>query len=171
MVKTKKRNIIICIIATFFSIIMLVIGFVVPKLSGIEIEIESNEREATVVEVLRKDKDYLIVIEEYSCGLFVDSEAIINKEALLFLNKGDKIFFKLVKLEENILENSQIDQVFVVTLRTEKQEIITLQSYAQIEEQDIKNVKITSIIVAIIFGGISIFNFVMILKKKKQTKT
>lgn len=109
----------------------------------------------------------MIIVEEYSCKLFVESEAIFNKEVLLSLKKGDKIFFKLVKLEKNVLENPQIEQVFVVTLRTKTQDIITLQSYAQTEEKEMKNIKATSIVVAIILGGISILNLVMIFKKQK----
>ena len=168
MDNSKRKNIIVCIIAAFFSMILLFIGLVVPKLSGTEVEIDSNEIESTVVDVRQKDNDFLIIVEEYSCKLFVESEAIFNKEVLLSLKKGDKIFFKLVKLEKNVLENPQIEQVFVVTLRTKTQDIITLQSYAQTEEKEMKNIKATSIVVAIILGGISILNLVMIFKKTKN---
>ena len=169
MVKTKKKNIIICIITAFFSMIMLLLGLIVPKLSGIEVEIDPKEVESTVVEVSQKDKDYLIIVEEYSCKLFVDSNAIFNKDALLSLRAGDKIFFKLVKLDENVLENPQIEQVFVVTLRTKTQDIITLQSYLQKEKKGMENIKIITIIGAIILGGISILNLVMIFKRSKTS--
>lgn len=168
MRKSIRKNIVVCIICVFFAILVLFIGFVVSELSNTKGIVDPTEIEATVVDVVEKDNDYLVAIEEYDCKLFIKSNSVIDTETLIGLNYGDKILFRLIELGENPLENSQIEQIFVVTLRTKTQDIITLESYYKSEEQGIVNIKIICGIVAIILGSIALFNLLKIVNKKRN---
>ena len=166
----KKKNIIISFLCGLGAILMLFIGFFVPTLSSIEVNVSSMELNATTVGIEKKGNDYLITTEEYQCKLFVDSDSILDKENLLNIQSGEKIFFRIVESEENLLDNPKIEQMFVVALRTEGRDIITLESYRRNEEQGLQNIKNISIIVAIVLSFITIANTIIIFKKSKSIK-
>lgn len=171
MRKSIRKNIFMSIVFAFFAVIVLFVGLVVPELSNTEVVVNPTEIETTVVEVVEKERDYLITVEEYNCKLFVDSDSIIDKETLRSLSAGEKIFFKLIELNENPLGNPQIEQVFVVTLRTETQDIITLESYYKSAEQGMMNIRSLCIIVTIILGVISLINILKILNASEKVKS
>ena len=163
-----KKNVIFSLLFIFLAGIMLVIGFIVPSLSNTEVVVNPTEFEATVTKMEKRNGDYLITIEEYNCKLFVDVDSMVDKERTLQLNSGEKIFFRLVDLKDNPLENPQIQQIFVVTLRTETKSIITMESYALKENNSTKTIKNVCVVAAILFSGISLFNIVAIAKKTRN---
>lgn len=168
--KKFNKNAIICLICIFFMTIMLIIGLVVPKLSNTQIKINPFEFEATVVDVTEKEGDYLITLQEYDCKLFIKTAAMLDEEDISKIAEENKIFFKLPELESNPLENPAIEQIFVVTLRTETEDIITIDSYYESEKQGFQRIEIVCIICAIIAGGVAVYNILKIVRAKKAVK-
>lgn len=168
MGKSIKKNVLISVICVFFAVILLFVGVIVPKLSGTKFDIPPTEIETTVVAVEQKDKDYLITVEEYNCKLFVDFETIIDKETINDLNPGEKIFFRIIDLDENLLANPQIEQIFIVTLRTETQDIVTLESYQESEMQGLTTIRNVCIIASSILVMITVFNILKIANKSRK---
>ncbi len=166
----KKKNIIISFICGLGAILILFIGFIVPQFADVKIVVNPIEFNATIANIEKKNHDYLITTEEYQCKLFVDSDLMLNKENLLNIQSGEKIFFRIVELEENLFDNPQIEQIFVVTLRTDRQDIITLDSYEQNEKNRLQNIESLSVIGAIILSFITICNVIVIFKKQKTMK-
>lgn len=166
----KKKNIIISFICGLGAILILFIGFIVPQFADVKIVVNPIEFNATIANIEKKNHDYLITTEEYQCKLFVDSDLMLNKENFLNIQSGEKIFFRIVELEENLLDNPKIEQIFVVTLRTDRQDIITLDSYEQNEKNRLQNIESLSVIGAIILSFITICNIIVIFKKQKTMK-
>ena len=79
---------------------------------------------------------------------------------------GEEIFFKLSGVGETALEDLEIDQIAVATVRTQIEEVITLDSYQQREEQKMKTIETTGVTAAVVFGVLMLFNFYLLYKKK-----
>ena len=163
-----KKNVITSIVCFLLAVVVLFIGFIVPLFKGTQFEVEDVEREASVVEVLEDKKDYLIVTNEFSCKLFLGSNAIIDREAIENISPGEKIYFTIRKLTVNPLEHPQLEQIFVVSFRTETTDIITIESYKNTEKQSLNKIKSTCVVMASILFCVAIVNVVVSIKKSKQ---
>lgn len=162
-----RKNIFLCIICAFLAGILLFIGLVIPKMSKTKVVIAPTEIEATVVETIKQEEGYLIETEEYACKLFLDLNSIINQQALTSVVAGEKIYFKLIDLEENLLQNPKIDQIVVATFRTETEEIITEESFYGGEEKSLQTIKSVCIFGAVLLGGIAIIKFMRMMGKSR----
>ena len=168
MVKSKKKRIIICAICDFLIVLMSCIIFLIPKRPKTEDIINPTEFEATVSNIVEQDGDYLIALEEYNCKLFLETDSMISEDKILNIVSGSKIFFKVADTGENPLQNSQIEQVFVFVLRTETEDIVTLESYYAVEKKELKNIKNTCIMAIIVLCGIMLVNVIKIIKNSNK---
>ena len=169
MSNPNKRNIIICVVFGIVSIATMLIGLViVPMFDEKGIEIGEEEFEATISSVSRVDKDYLIATNEYSCKLLVGYDVLVDKRADINLSTGEKIFFKLIKLENNPLNDPQIKQVFVVALRTQTDDIVTIDSYNAKQKESFQTIKMTALIASAISGVIAVVNLIVVVKNKNK---
>ncbi len=161
-----RKNIIITSICAVLAGVLLFIGLVVPKFSQTRAEISLIEHEATVVEIKEIDDGYLIQAEEYGPKLFLKLDAIFNKQALIELNSGEKLYFKLTKLAEDTLQDFQIEQIAVATIRTDTEEIITAKSFY--DSQKLASEKILTIcaVGAALLICVAVVNGVMAIRKK-----
>lgn len=162
-----KKNIIISIVSFLLAGIILFIGFVVPLFKNTKPEINDVEFEASIVEVVEEEGDYLITTNEFGCKLFVDSDATIDRELVKDIISGEKIYFRIIKLKDNPFENPQIEQIFVVSLRTETMDIITLESFQNRHAHSINKIKKTCVAMSSALVVVSIINIVLFLKKRK----
>ena len=149
---------------------MLFIGFVVPTIQSTEPKINDTEFEATFVGYEVSDGNYLVSVDEYNCKLFVKANAMVDKKALLNVVAGEKVYFRLIELSSNPLESPYITQVYVVSLRTATQDIITLNTYNDSAQQGNGNIQLICIVGAIGFGAVAVLNGVLIYKKSKAMK-
>ena len=170
MAESNKKNIVLSIICFTFSIILLIIGFIVPLFVDIDIEVNTNEFEGTFVNVEKKTDSYLISVEEYSCKLFVDSNVLLANGELSEINIGEKIYFKIIKTQEKLLENPKIEQIFVVSLRTESRDFVTLESYANNEKNKLQIIKTSCVIGSTVLACIGVLNVVILFKIVKNKK-
>ena len=165
---SNRTNIIVSAICAILAGIFVFIGLVVPKLPGVSVSVNPKEFEATVVHVVKKEGEYLITVEEYNCKLLVASASMVDQAQPLSIAIGEKIFFKLVEFGEDYLESPQVEQIFVVSLRTQTQELVTVESYYHKEGQSWENIKKACITAAILLGIVSVASFIMSFRRLKE---
>lgn len=161
-----RKNIVISSICVVLAGVLLFIGFVIPKFSQTRVEISLIENEATVVEIEEVDDGYLIQTEEYNSKLFLRLDAIFNKQALIELSSGEKLYFKLPKLAEDTLQDFQIEQIAVATIRTDTEEIITAKSFYESEKLASKKILTVCTVGAVLLICVALVNGVIMIRKK-----
>jgi len=129
------------------------------------------EESATVTSVkINENGQYEISVEEFNAVLYTDSEAVIDKNDMQ-LSKDEKITFRMPKSFLFILNNPDVDRIFIVSLKTEEKEIVTLKSYNEnvTEKRELK-LKIISSITAVITSLGFILSLIKILHLNKIKK-
>ena len=154
------------IICIFFAVVFFCLTiFSSPTVIAIN---DTEEYLGTLKEVEKVDQDYLISLHEYAFKLLIDHKTVIDDEALSIINEGENIFFRLYTGEmEKLLQGYLSDQIIPFSLRTDKTDIITLDSY----NADIENFANTSrITFGCIFGVTFLLSFIFLYKYIKRTK-
>lgn len=166
----KRKDIISIIVPGIIAVVVILISLVIfPMFDNSDIEMGEEEFEATVSSVSRVGQDYLIETNEYSCKLLVDDYVLVDKRAGINLSTGEKIFFKLIKMENNPLNDPQIEQVSVVSLRTQTDDIVTIDSYNTKQKGPFQATRMFVLILGIILGIVAVVNLIVVVKNKKST--
>ena len=130
---------------------------------------ETEEHSATVAGVITKNKSYEISVTEYSCSLIIKKDEVVNERALLDLNIGENIIFNLPKFYEEALSDSRVQSIYIVSLKTNNTDIVTLESHNSIAEKSLKKITITATVFAsLFFCGVAVCLF-FLLKPKRNT--
>lgn len=152
--KLRKKWIIGLIISLILSSCLWIIAFVGPKTDAIFKESDVVELEGTFKRIEEKDDHYLISLQEAPFQLFIGKKEILCLEDLINLSEGETIYFGILKVVANSINS--LDTIRVITLRIEEKNIITLESYNNVDQQISKKMKIGCIIGGIISLGIGI---------------
>lgn len=92
------------------------------------------ELEGTFKRIEEKDDHYLISLQEAPFQLFIGKKEILSLEDLINLSEGETIYFGILKVVANSIFNG-LDTIRVITLRIEEKNIITLESYNNVDQQ------------------------------------
>jgi len=106
-----------------------------------------------------------IYVKEYSASLYIDPNVSnnVNVEDFRSLKAGDKISFRI----ENYNDYDELNNgVFVpiVSLKTLEKDIFTLNDYNTYVSTEMKNAKIASLIMMLVFLGLSVWCAVRLKK-------
>jgi len=153
--KLRKKWIIGLIISLVLSSCLWIIAFVGSKTDVIFKESDIVELEGTFKRIEEKDDHYLISLQEAPFQLFIGKKEILSLEDLINLSEGETIYFGILKVVANSIFNG-LDTIRVITLRIEEKNIITLESYNNVDQQISKKMKTGCIIGGIISLGIGI---------------
>lgn len=153
------------IVFSILSILFLLVGFVplfYPELTTNN----TTEFEATFLSYELKDNSTYIRTEEYNTNLIIaDNEQIDNINELTSLNPNTKIYFRI---ENEFLSNLQSSEfIYIVSLRTETGDILTLESY----NNEYLNSKKIAQNTAFIFTGIFLISAIVCFYFYKNKKT
>lgn len=163
-----KKNI-FNFIALFVSIFLLVsmAGILLVASSKSNLQKKDVTMYSAEVETIKKinvgsESSYKISTKNYSCELFIGQDNVVLD--LSNLKKGDTIFFTMENDYCNFFEskNENVSDLFVpiVSLETEKEEILTLEDY----NHNLKNSFKSSMRFCLVVIIISFFVFVKSLK-------
>ena len=153
--KLRKKWIIGLIISLVLSSCLWIIAFVGSKTDVIFKESDIVELEGTFKRIEEKDDHYLISLQEAPFQLFIGKKEILSLEDLINLSEGETIYFGILKVVANSIFNG-LDTIRVITLRIEEKNIITLESYNNVDQQISKKMKTGCIIGGIISLGLGI---------------
>lgn len=172
---------IICIILTIGFSMTAVSSYITPK-ANLD---NTTEYSATVYSVFHKqekDEDYyLITINEYNqMRLRMEADEVINRNALDSLSKNTKIYFRLwgVTLEDfqnSLKEHPTLEnQIGIWALRTETEDILTLDSSVAAQKEENSNnwiVPTCIAIVCLVSFGIFLFYYLKLKKNNNKGKS
>lgn len=121
---------------------------------------------ATVIktEIINSGKNKYVEIdtEEYKCNLYlsVNISKNINMNKIIALKEGEKIFFRIENIK--VKQMNFVDFVDIVSLKTETDDIFTLNDYNYFMRISARPARIANIIVALILLVVSVLCFVLI---------
>lgn len=169
----KKKFIILLVLSLVLVAISLFIGYGVPKISKQKYtEEKTNEYTAYFQYKERNNDYYLLYLNNCKCSLQVNSATIINQEAFDSLTNGTKIIFRSVFIFD--ASNQREDFLPIVSLKTDKNEIVTLESTRNTVTGDDIKIIITATVFSVFFligAIICILYIVGVLKTKPKPKT
>lgn len=152
MKSQNKKAIVAIIIFSFLFVLMLFIGFIVPTFFEGSTESNTIELNATInyIELIENEKEnsYNIYTEEYHTSLVFSTKIMVDQNYIDYLQKGQIIIFRFEQVWAEQFNDMQF--IYIVTLRTQDKEIITLDSYNKQFEINKANIKITAIVFSII---------------------
>lgn len=171
---------IICLIV---SLIFLALALEPLFLPSTDLE-DTTEYSATIHSVSHRTNDkedyYLIVINEYdSPQLYVSADYIVAPEAMDSLSENTEIYFRIPELSiEDYLDQWEkypmMEKVLIVcALKTETEEIVTLDRYNQGQAADrIPSIIFCSIASGILFvaAGFFLYKYIKAIRQEKQLK-
>jgi predicted permease len=173
--KSKKVTVALIIFIILF-LMTVFIGFIVPLFFEKLTESNTIELTATVdnIEIIKIQNKYHYIINtsEYGKKLMVrNSKEIINIENFNNIKEGQIIIFRIEKQWAEKI--NEIEFVYIVTLKTEDEEVITFNSINAQHESDILKIRIAAVIFGAIFLSVSIhcilsLEGINILKKKPK---
>ena len=158
------------IVSLFISIVLLIVIITMPSLPS-DTEENTTEYKATFISLEKKEKDYLVKIEEYNFKLFVNKETIIDDKNIKKLEQGETLYFRPISNDLNSLNENKVKQTAVVTLRTESFDIVTLESsneYSSYQERTMKRVLICGGTLFLIIFVVSVIRIIRIYFLKKN---
>lgn len=137
-------------------------------------EDNTQEYEATVYNVVKEGENYYVTLREYPFTLFVDYSCLHDQEAMQALSTGDKLYFRLFQGELDMLEPYiESAQLSAISLRTDYDQIITLDSYNANTVLQANNIKVVLISLSVSFFIIALLLIVVQVYKffkRKQRK-
>ena len=109
-----------------------------------------------------KNKWVQIETEEYDSSLYisVNISKNINMNKIIALKEGEKIFFRIENIK--VKQMNFVDFVDIVSLKTETDDIFTLNDYNYFMRISARPARIANIIVALILLVVSVLCFVLI---------
>lgn len=169
----KKKFIILLILCVVFAAISLFIGYGVPILTKQNYTEEKTNEYTAYFQYKEKSNDYYVLyLNNCKCSLQVNSATIIDEKAFDGLTNGTKIIFRSVFIFD---ASSQREDVLpVVSLKTDKTEIVTLESTRNALTSDDIKIKITATVFSVFFliGAVVCVLYVAgVLKTKSKPKT
>ena len=122
-----------------------------PKLDrGIK-ESDIVELKGNFKKIEEEEDHYLISLQDMPLQLFIGKQEIIDLEILTNLSEGTMIYFGVLKV---VVDNiNEPDMVRVITLRSETENMVTLESYRKADRRIVEKMKTGCIIGGIIFFG------------------
>ena len=169
MKKSIKKNIVFCVICGFLACVFLFIAFGATEIAKKNNKSGEKEFSATVLKVVENEGTYIITLDEYKCELMIGKSDLANEKAMESLKKNDKVIFKVAQSSETPLSNDQLTIVEVVFLKANGEEIISNESYNIGQNQAIRSVRITGVIISTVFFTLVSINILLIVKKKRAT--
>lgn len=176
MEEKKEKNKAVELIKTYFlpvicivvALIVLIVGYFVLPSSADKREEQAQAKEYTAVfdSAEQSGNGYLITLENYDCKLVVITRTVISEEDLNAIAKGTEIWFRIDNQIENPLTTPELEAVPVYTLKTAEKDIVTLDSYHKIAEQEILRIRFAAIVFTVVILGIGVYAFIRI----KQTE-
>ena len=125
-------------------------------------EDNTQEYEATVYNVVKEGENYYVTLQEYQFTLFVDHSCLQDQEVMQALSMGDKLYFRLFQGELNMLEPYiESAQLSAISLRTDYDQIITLDSYNENTVLQANNIKVVLISLSASFFIIALLLIVL----------
>lgn len=119
------------------------------------------------IEIFTKDNYCIINTVEYGDNVLIRRvNDLIDIRQLENFNKGDKVIFLI---EKNYIKALNEDFAYVVELKISEKEIFTLDSYNKLLYKEMFQIKLTGIILGLIFLIISIY-FIFMVKKYNNKK-
>ena len=115
---------IVCILFGIFSLCGAI--FISPFLVTID---DTEEYFGTIDIIEKREDDLLISLDGYSVKLLVAHEIVSDNDALSTLIQGDEIYFRLFKWERDTIQQDIATQIVPLSLRTDRADIITLESF------------------------------------------
>lgn len=153
---------IVCIFFGVFSLCSAV--FINPIIVIVD---DTEEYCGTFESIEKKEKDFLISLDEYSVKLFVADEIVIDNDALSTLSQGDKVYFRLFEWENETIQQDMTTQLVALSLRTDDADIVTLESY---NANTINFVKTGKIVLGCVSGVLFIGAIAFLVLYVKKTK-
>lgn len=129
------------------------------------------EHQATVIEVIEKEKRYEIIIEEYPASLSVAKSTVKNEAFILELKVGDHIIFRIPDFYDEALDISGTDSVLIVSLNTYDISIFTLEDYNNTEKDTFKGAVTTGAVFSGLFICGAVICFILLIKDIKSNKS
>ena len=159
MEKGKKRNIIFVLVLSIMLFAGSVAGLILMSMREAVLPENTTELSATLVETKRKEpgKDGVFVVYtvEYEGELLIaDENAIDNRTAFTKLQAGEIVFFRIENVWLNRFEEAS--STYIVSLRTEKRDIMSLENYNALAEY--QNSRITR--TCMVFGPVFLLSAV-----------
>ena len=167
--KSKKKWAIGLIISFLISGCLWILAFVGPKLDrGIK-ESDIVELKGNFKKIEEEEDHYLISLQDMPLQLFIGKQEIIDLESLTNLSEGTMIYFGVSNVvADNI---NELDMVRVITLRSETENMVTLESYRKADRRIVEKMKTGCIIGGIIFLGTGIICFIKMMTVTKRQST
>lgn len=157
------------IVCIFFGVFSLCGAVFIPQpLVTVE---ETEEYLGTIDAVEKREKDFLISLDDWSIKLLISHEIIIGNDVFNTLKSGDKIYFRLFKWEWDIIQQGRVTQFVPRSLRTEKADIYTLENYNEhIKNSTIKGKIALGCVSGVLFIGATVFLVLYIRKTNQNAK-
>jgi len=126
-------------------------------------EEKTTEFVATVtdIRISNTGKDVFVELytKEYEPSLFISKNVCSNmqNDYLKGIKEGDTIFFRIEKIKTKQMDD--VDFIDIVSLRTEKNSILTLEEYNKIIHQLAFPARVASFITALLFCFLFLYAF------------
>ena len=166
--KSMKKNIVIICLCAIGILVSLFACIVVPRFKSSQTPISDIEHEATIINYEQVDNGYLIDIQGYNGKkLFIHQDILGTNWNPALLTSNKKIYFRINKLQEPI-EDMLGEEIYALTLRTEENELVSLEDYYNWEAEGKNKIMIVGIVVSAGLLGLIVFNVVRIVNKKRK---
>lgn len=170
MTKKKKIGLIVGTVILFFlsavSILIIILSSVIPTSFD---EDNTVEHQASVIEVIDKEKVYEVKVEEYRAALVFSKDIYSDEISLLALGQGDQISFRIPDFVDDSLNDSD-SGVLIVSLYAGDTPIFTLKDYDNADKESLKKIHITAGVFSGLFFCGAIVCLVFLIKSKNQIK-
>lgn len=164
----KNRNkacIALTIIFVIISGVLLFMAVTFPKKFFEDyIGLNTVEYRLTVKSVETDDKSCTVFVEEFDCGLLFDFKEIICEDYLKELKPGVKIDIRILEMMEESFFIPDVERIFLVAIKTDNKEIVTLESHRAIVEKKYKNMSVIGYIWFSVFIVLSVVCFVLSIR-------
>ena len=166
--KSMKKNIVVICLCAIGILVSLFACIVVPRLKGSQTPISDKEYEATIDNYQQNEDGYLIKVQGcYGKKIFINNAILGSNWNPALLTSNTKIYFRINKLQEPI-EDMLGEEIYALTLRTEENELVSLEDYYNWEAEGKNKIMIAGIVVSAGLLGLIVFNVVRIVNKKRK---
>lgn len=170
----KKNNFIVICVSLFIIVITLGIACITISNSGLnetDIQVYSGEVESIEKSRIGADTSYRICLKEYVCELFIGQEGA-NYD-LSDVKSGDRITFAIENEYIDTFESNIeiIPDMFVpiVALKTESEEVFSLEEYNHNLEKSFKIPLLFCVVLIVVSLAILIRSLIIIITCRKKT--
>lgn len=172
MQKSKNRiSLALSIIFAILSGLMLFMAIFIPK-NFIKnfTNLNTVEYRLTVKSVETGEDNCTVFVEEFDCGLLFYSEEIIYEDYLDELKSGVKINVKILEMMEEDLSNPNNERMFILAIKTDNKEIVTLESHKVILEKQGRSLSLSGYVLFSVLVLLTLICFVLFIRSRKYKK-